>query len=58
MIMNFYFGGKIMEKMYYEDQYLREFVAEITEIVNKDNLYYVKLDKTAFFPGGEGNIVI
>ena len=54
MIMNFYFGGKIMEKMYYEDQYLREFVAEITEIVNKDNLYYVKLDKTAFFPGGGG----
>ena len=52
--MNFYFGGKIMEKIYYEDQYLKEFVAEITEIVDKNNLYYIKLDKTAFFPGGGG----
>ena len=43
-----------MEKLYYEDQYLKEFIAEITEIVDKDNLYYVKLDKTAFFPGGGG----
>ncbi len=43
-----------MEKMYYEDQYLKEFIAEIIEIVNKDNLYYVKLDKTVFFPGGGG----
>lgn len=43
-----------MKKIYYEDQYLKEFVAEITEIVNKENLYYVKLDKTAFFPGGGG----
>lgn len=43
-----------MEKLYYEDQYLKEFVAEITEILEKDRLYYVKLDKTAFFPGGGG----
>lgn len=43
-----------MKKIYYEDQYLKEFVAEITEIVNKENLYYVKLDKTAFFPAGGG----
>ena len=43
-----------MEKIYYEDQYLKEFVAEITEIVDKNNLYYINLDKTAFFPGGGG----
>ena len=30
-----------MEKIYYEDQYLKEFVAEITEIVDKNNLYYI-----------------
>ena len=47
-----------MEKIYYEDQYLKQFIAEITDIVDKDNLYYVKLDKTAFFQVGEGNIVI
>lgn len=43
-----------MEKLYYEDQYLREFTAEIVEVVEKDNLYYVVLDKSAFFPGGGG----
>ena len=43
-----------MEKLYYEDQYLKEFTAEIMEIIEKNNLYYVSLDKTAFFPGGGG----
>ncbi|MEN8076742.1 DHHA1 domain-containing protein [Clostridioides difficile] len=43
-----------MEKLYYEDQYLKEFTAEIIEVVEKNNLYYVSLDKTAFFPGGGG----
>lgn len=43
-----------MEKLYYEDQYLKEFIAEITDILERDELYYVSLDKTAFFPGGGG----
>lgn len=43
-----------MEKLYYEDQYLKEFTAEIMEIIEKNNLYYVSLDNTAFFPGGGG----
>lgn len=43
-----------MEKLYYEDQYLKEFTAEIIEVLEKNNLYYVSLDKTAFFPGGGG----
>lgn len=43
-----------MEKLYYEDQYLKEFIAEVTEAIEKNNLYYVSLDKTAFFPGGGG----
>jgi alanyl-tRNA synthetase len=43
-----------VEKLYYEDQYLKEFIAEITDILERDELYYVSLDKTAFFPGGGG----
>lgn len=43
-----------MEKLYYEDQYLKEFISEITDILERDELYYVSLDKTAFFPGGGG----
>ena len=43
-----------MEKLYYEDQYLKEFIAEITDILERDELYYFSLDKTAFFPGGGG----
>lgn len=43
-----------MEKLFYENQYLREFTAEITDVIEKDNLYYVVLDKSAFFPGGGG----
>lgn len=44
----------MVEKLYYEDQYLKEFIAEITDILERDELYYVSLDKTAFFPGGGG----
>ena len=43
-----------MEKLYNQDQYLKEFIAEITNILERDELYYVSLDKTAFFPGGGG----
>ena len=43
-----------MDKLYYEDQYLKEFTAEIIGVIEKNNLYYVSLDKTAFFPGGGG----
>lgn len=43
-----------MNKLYYEDQYLKEFTAEIIGVIEKNNLYYVSLDKTAFFPGGGG----
>lgn len=43
-----------MEKLYYIDQYLREFTAEIIDILEIDNKFHVLLDKTAFFPGGGG----
>ena len=41
-------------KLYYENQYLREFTANIIEEKEENNKYYIVLDKTAFFPGGGG----
>lgn len=43
-----------MEKIYYTDQYIKEFTAEIEDILEIDNKYHVLLNKTAFFPGGGG----
>lgn len=43
-----------MEKLYYEDQYLKEFTAEITNIIQKENNFHIELDRSAFFPGGGG----
>ncbi|MCI5726058.1 MAG: DHHA1 domain-containing protein [Clostridium sp.] len=42
------------EKIYYENQYIKEFEAEIIEIRETEGKVYVVLDKTAFFPGGGG----
>ena len=43
-----------MEKLYYKDQYIREFKANIISVQERDNKIYLELDKTAFFPGGGG----
>lgn len=43
-----------MDKLYYDDQYIKEFTAELIEANEKDNKFHVVLDKTAFFPGGGG----
>lgn len=43
-----------MEKIYYDNQYLREFTAEIVDIKEFDGKFHIVLDKTAFFPGGGG----
>ena len=43
-----------MEKLYYIDQYIKEFTANIIEIKEIDSKFHIKLDKTAFFPGGGG----
>ena len=43
-----------MEILYYENPYLREFTAEITDIQECDGKFRVTLNKTAFFPGGGG----
>jgi len=41
-------------KIYYEDQYIKEFEAKVIEVKIKDNKYHIVLDNTAFFPGGGG----
>jgi len=43
-----------MEKIYYKDQYIKDFVAELERVEEKDGKFHVVLDKTAFFPGGGG----
>ena len=42
------------ERIFYEDQYIKEFKAKVIKIEEKDNKYYVQLNRTAFFPGGGG----
>ena len=43
-----------MKKIYYEDQYKKEFVAEVESIEEIHGKYHVRLNETAFFPGGGG----
>lgn len=42
------------QKLYYENQYIKEFTAEIISISEQGNEFHIELDKTAFFPGGGG----
>lgn len=42
-----------MEKLYYENPYVKEFTAEIVNVIEKNNKYHVELDKTYFYPGSE-----
>ena len=43
-----------MEKLFYKNQYIKDFTANVIEIKELDNRFHVVLDKTAFFPGGGG----
>lgn len=42
-----------LEKLYFESPYIKEFTAEIINVLEKDNKYYIELDKTYFYPGSE-----
>lgn len=42
------------QKLYYENPYLREFVAEVIEVTERDGNFHILLDKTAFYPEGGG----
>ncbi|MGL4450282.1 MAG: alanyl-tRNA editing protein [Sarcina sp.] len=43
-----------MEKLYYENQYIKKFIAEIEETKEENGRFHIVLNKTAFFPGGGG----
>lgn len=42
------------EKLFYKDQYIKEFEGKVLEVTEIDGKFHVFLDKTAFFPGGGG----
>lgn len=43
-----------MDKIFYKNQYIKEFKSKVIEVKIKDNKYHIVLDETAFFPGGGG----
>ncbi|WP_392486629.1 alanyl-tRNA editing protein [Haloimpatiens sp. FM7315] len=43
-----------MEKLYYENQYEKNFTSEIINVIEKDTKFHIVLDKTYFYPGGGG----
>lgn len=42
------------QKLYYDDSYIKEFYAHVTECTENNGSYSVVLDRTAFFPEGGG----
>lgn len=42
------------EKLYYSDGHLSRFTARVTSCAKEDGAWAVKLDRSAFFPGGGG----
>ena len=42
------------EKLFYKDQYIKEFEGKVLEVTERDGKFHVFLDKTAFFLGGGG----
>jgi len=43
-----------MDRLFYKNQYLKEFEAKVIEVKEFENKYHIVLDRTAFFPGGGG----
>jgi alanyl-tRNA synthetase len=44
----------VTEKLYYDNPYLKEWKAQVLDIVERDGRLLVLLDKTAFYPEGGG----
>ena len=42
------------ERLYYKDQYIKEFSAKVLSCTESKGKYEIILDKTAFFPEGGG----
>src|SRR6056297_1457859 len=47
-------GDKMLEKLYENDPYKKSFEAKVLSVSNNDDKFYVKLDKTYFYPEGGG----
>ena len=45
---------RLTEKLYYADGHLSRFTARVTSCKKEDGAWAVKLDRSAFFPGGGG----
>lgn len=45
-----------MQKLFYEDSNLKNFTCEIVKIEEIEEKYHIVLDKTAFYPGGGGQL--
>ena len=46
----------VMQKIFYENSYKKEFVAEIIDIKELDNKFHIVLDNTGFYPEGGGQL--
>ena len=47
-------GSSMTVQLYYDDAYLQEFAAAVTEVVSDEGGIRVALTQTAFYPGGGG----
>lgn len=45
-----------MQKIFYENSYKKEFVAEIIDIKEIDNKFHIVLDKTGFYQIGRAHV--
>ena len=45
---------QMTERLYYDDAYLTEFDAAVTECVERDGKCHVRLDRSAFYPTSGG----
>ena len=44
----------LMQKSYYEDQYIHSFTGEIIDVLEIDNEFHIELENTYFYPDGGG----
>lgn len=44
----------MLERLYYENPYMKDFTAEIINVLEKDGKYHVQLNNTCFYPEGGG----
>lgn len=45
------------ERLFYKDSYMKECQANVVETIEEDGKLIVVLDRTVFYPEGEGNLL-